>query len=51
MVPDMATGLAHLAGQLEMDLLRDGRPANPMVVLPLDRWRDASTGVNDRAAP
>jgi len=50
MVPDMATGLAQLAGQLEVDLLSDGRPANPMVVLPLDRWRDASTGVIDRAA-
>ena len=50
MVPDTATGLAQLAAQLEMDLLSDGRPANPMVVLPLDRWRDASTGVIDRAA-
>ena len=37
----MATELAQLAGRLELDVLSDGRPANPVVVLPLDRWRDA----------
>jgi len=50
MVPDTATGLAQLASQLEMDLLSDGRPANPVVVLPLDRWRDAPPELIDRAA-
>jgi enoyl-CoA hydratase/carnithine racemase len=50
MVSDMATELARLAGLLELDVLSDGRPANPVVVLPLDRWRDAPPALIDRAA-
>jgi enoyl-CoA hydratase/carnithine racemase len=46
----MAAELAQLAGRLELDVLSDGRPANPVVVLPLDRWRDAPPWVIDRAA-
>ena len=46
----MATELAQLAGRLELDVLSDGRPANPVVVLPLDRWRDAPPALIDRAA-
>lgn len=46
----MATELAQLAGRLELDVLPDGRPANPVVVLPLDRWRDAPPGLIGRAA-
>ena len=46
----MATELAQLAGRLELDVLPDGRPANPVVVLPLDRWRDAPPALIDRAA-
>jgi enoyl-CoA hydratase/carnithine racemase len=33
--------LAELAGRLELDLLPDGRPGNPLVVLELDQWRYA----------
>jgi hypothetical protein len=50
MVPEMATGLAQLAGRLELDVLADGRPANPVVMLPLDQWRDAPSELIDRAA-
>jgi enoyl-CoA hydratase/carnithine racemase len=50
MVLDMATELAQLAGRLELDVLSDGTPANPVVVLPLDRWRDAPPELIDRAA-
>ncbi|MGH3294108.1 MAG: enoyl-CoA hydratase/isomerase family protein [Trebonia sp.] len=46
----MSTELAELAGQLELHLLPDGRPANPLVVLALDRWRDAPPGLIRRAA-
>ena len=50
MVPDTAAGLAQLAGRLELDVLADGRPANPVVMLPLDEWRDAPPELIDRAA-
>jgi enoyl-CoA hydratase/carnithine racemase len=50
MVPDVATELVELAGRLELDVLSDGTPANPVVVLPLDRWRDAPAELIDRAA-
>jgi len=46
----MATELAQLAGRLELDVLPDGRPANPLVVLPLDRWRDEPQWLIHRAA-
>jgi enoyl-CoA hydratase/carnithine racemase len=41
MIASMPTNLAELAWQLELQLLPDGRPANPLVVLQLDGWRDA----------
>ena len=39
--PPARTVLAELAGQLGLNVLPDGRPANPLVVLELDQWRDA----------
>jgi enoyl-CoA hydratase/carnithine racemase len=50
MATDQATALAELAGQLELRLLPGGRPANPLVPLHLDRWRDAPPGLVRRAA-
>jgi enoyl-CoA hydratase/carnithine racemase len=41
---------AELAGRLELDLQPDGRPANPLVVLELDEWRDAPADLIRRAA-
>jgi hypothetical protein len=49
MVASMPTELAELAGQLELDLRPDGTPANPLVVLRLDDWRDAPPGLVKRA--
>jgi enoyl-CoA hydratase/carnithine racemase len=46
----MPTNLAELAGQLELQLLPDGTPANPLVVLELDGWRNAPPGLIKRAA-
>jgi len=45
-----AAALAELAGQLELHVLPSGRPANPLVVLELDRWRDAPPWLIRRAA-
>ena len=45
-----AASLAELAGQLELRVLPSGRPANPLVVLELDRWRDAPPWLIRRAA-
>jgi Enoyl-CoA hydratase/isomerase len=45
----MRTELAELAGQLELQLSPDGTPANPLVVLRLDDWRDAPPGLVERA--
>jgi enoyl-CoA hydratase/carnithine racemase len=42
--------LAALAGQLELELLPDGRPANPLAVVELDRWRDMPPGLIRGAA-
>jgi enoyl-CoA hydratase/carnithine racemase len=39
-----------LALDLELDLADDGVPANPLVVVDLDRWRDAEDDVVARAA-
>jgi enoyl-CoA hydratase/carnithine racemase len=50
MVAAMSTDLAELAGQLELEVLPDGSPANPAVVLALDDWRDAPPGLVQRAA-
>jgi enoyl-CoA hydratase/carnithine racemase len=41
---------AELAGRLELDVLPDGKPANPLVVLELDQWRDAPRDLIRRAA-
>ncbi|TVZ02532.1 enoyl-CoA hydratase/isomerase family protein [Trebonia kvetii] len=47
----MPAELSALAGQLELELLPDGRPANPLAVIELDRWRDAPPGlIRDAAA-
>jgi hypothetical protein len=48
--PYPPAAIAELAGQLELQLLSDGEPANPLAVLELDRWRDAPPGVIRRAA-
>ena len=45
----MATEIAELAGQLELQLSPDGTPANPLVVLRLDDWRDAPPGLVEQA--
>ncbi|MGH3245508.1 MAG: enoyl-CoA hydratase/isomerase family protein [Trebonia sp.] len=45
----MSNALAELAGRLELDLLPGGRPARPLVVLPLDGWRDAPPELIRRA--
>jgi enoyl-CoA hydratase/carnithine racemase len=50
MIASMSTELAELAGQLELHLLPDGSPANPLVVLALDSWREAPSGLIRRAA-
>jgi enoyl-CoA hydratase/carnithine racemase len=53
-VSDGGRGAERLLGELrrdlELDLAADGVPANPLVVLELDRWRDAADGVAARAA-
>jgi enoyl-CoA hydratase/carnithine racemase len=49
MLSHVPAELAELAGRLELDVLPDGRPANPLVVLPLDRWRDAPPALTRRA--
>ena len=49
-VPAMPAELAELAVQLELDLRPDGTPANPLVVIALDDWRDAPPGLIERAA-
>jgi hypothetical protein len=46
----MPTELAELAGQLELDLRPDGTPANPLVALRLDDWRDVPPALVKRAA-
>ncbi len=50
MTPYPPAAIAELAGQLELQLLSDGEPANPLAVLELDRWRDAPPGLIRRAA-
>jgi enoyl-CoA hydratase/carnithine racemase len=47
---DFAAEFSLLAALLELDLPVTGEPANPLVVLPLDRWRDAPVTVVRRAA-
>ena len=38
---DVTAETGVLAARLSLDLSSDGVPANPLVVLPLDPWRDA----------
>jgi enoyl-CoA hydratase/carnithine racemase len=40
-VPDFASELGRLAAELDLELTPAGAPANPLVVLDLDRWREA----------
>jgi enoyl-CoA hydratase/carnithine racemase len=40
-VPDFAAELRRLAAELDLVLTSDGAPANPLIVLDLDRWREA----------
>jgi enoyl-CoA hydratase/carnithine racemase len=42
--------LGELRRDLELDLTEDGVPANPLVVVDLDRWRDAAAEVVALAA-
>jgi enoyl-CoA hydratase/carnithine racemase len=49
-VSDFAAELGQLAARLELELAADGGPANPLVVLELDRWRDAPPEYVGRAA-
>ena len=46
----MPTELAELAQLLELQVLSNGSPGNPLVVLELDDWRDAPPGLIRRAA-
>jgi enoyl-CoA hydratase/carnithine racemase len=50
MASDPAAGLPELAAQLELTVLPSGQPANPLVVLELDQWRDQPPGLIQRAA-
>jgi enoyl-CoA hydratase/carnithine racemase len=49
-VSDFAAELGQLAARLELELTADGGPANPLVILELDRWRDAPPEYVSRAA-
>ena len=46
---DVTAETGVLAAQLSLDLSFDGVPANPLVVLPLDSWRDAPAAAADAA--
>jgi enoyl-CoA hydratase/carnithine racemase len=51
MVNSLAVAGLGLDGcELELHLVPSGRPGNPLVVLELDRWRDAPSGVIRHAA-
>ena len=47
---DVTAETGVLAAQLSLDLSSDGVPANPLVVLPLDPWRDAPAAAAAHAA-
>jgi hypothetical protein len=49
-VSDFAAELDQLGARLELELTADGGHANPLVVLELDRWRDAPPEYVVRAA-
>jgi enoyl-CoA hydratase/carnithine racemase len=40
-VPDFAAELRRLAAELDLKLTSAGEPANPLIALDLDRWREA----------
>jgi hypothetical protein len=40
-VPDFAAELRRLAAELDLRLSPDGQPANPLITVDLDRWREA----------
>jgi enoyl-CoA hydratase/carnithine racemase len=40
-VPDFAAELRRLAHELDLQLSSDGVPANPLITVDLDRWREA----------
>jgi enoyl-CoA hydratase/carnithine racemase len=46
----MQAELAELAQLLELQVLPDGTPGNPLAVIELDDWRDAPPGLIRRAA-
>jgi hypothetical protein len=46
----MRTELAELAQLLELQVLPDGTPGNPLAVIELDDWRDAPADLIRRAA-
>jgi enoyl-CoA hydratase/carnithine racemase len=46
----MRTELAELAQLLELQVLPDGTPGNPLAVIELDNWRDAPADLIRRAA-
>ncbi|HMD91506.1 MAG TPA: enoyl-CoA hydratase/isomerase family protein [Trebonia sp.] len=47
---DFTSELGVLGARLSLDVPADGAPANPLVVLPLDPWRDAPPAAVARAA-
>ena len=40
-MPDFAAELRWLAAELDLKLTSDGVPANPLITVDLDRWREA----------
>jgi enoyl-CoA hydratase/carnithine racemase len=44
------TSLASLAAELEPDLSPEGVPARPLIIIPLERWRNASPAAIAEAA-
>ena len=46
----LADELPRLAAELEAGVSPSGKPVRPLVFLPLDRWRDAPSGLVARAA-
>jgi len=49
-VTSLADELPRLAAELEAGVSPSGKPVRPLVFLPLDRWRDAPSGLVARAA-
>jgi enoyl-CoA hydratase/carnithine racemase len=49
-VPGFSSELARLATELDLELTATGAPANPLVTVDLDRWREAPPGSVRQAA-